>query len=47
MGYHIVMLVVAGVFALQVQKMHQGRPASAEKPEKKSPYGRPLVRGGT
>jgi hypothetical protein len=35
------------VFALQVQKMHQGRPASAEKPEKKSPYGRPLVRGGT
>jgi hypothetical protein len=47
MGYHIVMLVVAGVFALQVQKMHLGRPASAEKPEKKSPYGRPLVRGGT
>ena len=47
MGYHIVMLVVAGVFALQVQKMKQGRPASAEKPEKKSPYGRPLVRGGT
>jgi hypothetical protein len=47
MGYHIVMLVVAGVFALQVQKMHLGRPPSAEKPEKKSPYGRPLVRGGT
>jgi hypothetical protein len=46
MGYHIVMLVVAGVFALQVQKMNQGRPASAEKPEKKSPYGRPLVKGG-
>ena len=47
MGYHLVMLGVAAVFALQLQKMKQGRPASAEKPEKKSPYGRPLVRGET
>ncbi len=47
MGYHIVMLGVGVVFALQLQKMKQGRPASADKPEKKSPYGRPLVRGET
>jgi hypothetical protein len=46
MGYHIVMLVVAAVFTLELQKMRKGRPASAEKPEKKSPYGRPLVKGG-
>ncbi len=45
MGYHIVMLGVGGVFALQVQKIKEGRPAGAEKPEKKSPYGRPLVKG--
>jgi hypothetical protein len=46
MGYHIVMLGVAAVFALQVQKIKEGRPASAAAPaEKKSPYGRPLVRG--
>ncbi len=43
--YHIVMLAAAGVFAIQVQKMKEGRPASAQKPEPKSPYGRPLVRG--
>ena len=47
MGYHLVMLGVAAVFALEVQKIRKGRPASAEKPEKKSPYGRPLVKGGT
>jgi hypothetical protein len=46
MGYHIVMLVVAAVFTLELQKMRKGRPASAEKPGKKSPYGRPLVKGG-
>ncbi len=45
MGYHIVMLGVAAVFALQVQKMREGRPPSAEKPEPRSPYGRPLVPG--
>lgn len=45
MGYHLVMLGVAAVFALQVQKIKEGRPASAAPVEKKSPYGRPLVRG--
>jgi hypothetical protein len=47
MGYHLLMLGVGVVFALQLQKMSKGRPASADKPEKKSPYGRPLVKGGT
>lgn len=46
MGYHLVMLAVAAIFALQVQKINKGRPESAQKPEKKSPYGRPLVKGG-
>ena len=45
MGYHIVMLGVAGVLALQLQKIKEGRPASAAPAEKKSPYGRPLVKG--
>jgi hypothetical protein len=45
MGYHIVMLGVAAVFTLQIQKIKAGRPASAAPVEKKSPYGRPLVRG--
>jgi hypothetical protein len=46
MGYHLVMLGVAVVLALQLQKIKQGRPASAAPAEKKSPYGRPLVKGG-
>lgn len=46
MGYHLVMLGVAAVLALQVQKIKEGRPASAVPAEKKSPYGRPLVKGG-
>jgi hypothetical protein len=46
MGYHIVMLVFAAVFTLQLQKMKQGAPATADKPESRSPYGRPLVKGG-
>lgn len=45
MGYHIVMLGVAAVFAIQIQKIKEGRPASAAPVEKKSPYGRPLVKG--
>lgn len=45
MGYHIVMLGAAAVFTLQLQRMKQGRPPSAERPEARSPYGRPLVRG--
>ncbi len=46
MGYHLVMLAAGAIFALQVQKINKGRPESAEKPDKKSPYGRPLVKGG-
>jgi hypothetical protein len=45
MGYHIVMLGAAAVFTIQLQKMRQGRPASAEATQPRSPYGRPLVRG--
>ncbi len=45
MGYHIVMLGAAAVFAIQLQKMKQGAPAAAAKPEPTSPYGRPLVKG--
>lgn len=46
-GYHVAMLGVAAVFALQVQKIKEGRPAGAGPAEAKSPYGRPLVRGGS
>ena len=45
MGYHLVMLGVAAVLALQLQKIKEGRPASAAPVEKTSPYGRPLVKG--
>ncbi len=45
MGYHIVMLGVAAVLAIQIQKIKEGRPATAAPEEKRSPYGRPLVRG--
>jgi hypothetical protein len=45
MGYHIVMLGAGAVLAIQIQKIKEGRPASAVKPEPKSPYGRPLVKG--
>jgi hypothetical protein len=44
-GYSLTLLALAGVLALQIQKMKAGRPASAEPVEKKSPYGRPLVKG--
>jgi hypothetical protein len=47
MGYHIVMLVAAAVFALQLQKMNQGAPVAAEKTQPRSPYGRPLMKGGS
>jgi hypothetical protein len=46
MGYHLVMLGAAAVFGLQLQKMRQGAPAAAEKPQPRSPYGRPLMKGG-
>lgn len=45
MGYHIVMLSAGAVLGIELQKMYKGRPAKAEKPEPKSPYGRPLVKG--
>ena len=45
MGYSLGLLGFAGVLAIQIQKMKEGRPASAQPVEKKSPYGRPLVRG--
>ena len=45
-GWHLVMIPAVAIFALQVQRMYDGRPASAEKPESKSPYGRTLVKGG-
>lgn len=46
MGYHLVMLGAAALLAIQIQKIKEGRPASAAAPaERKSPYGRPLVKG--
>lgn len=46
MGYSLGLLGFAGVLAIQIQKIKEGRPASAAAPaEKKSPYGRPLVKG--
>jgi hypothetical protein len=45
MGYNLAILGGAAVFAYQLQDIGKGRPAKAEKPEKVSPYGRPLVRG--
>ena len=45
MTYSLGMLAVAAVLAIQIQKIKEGRPASAAPAEKKSPYGRPLVRG--
>ena len=45
MGYNVVMLGAAGALAISLQKIKDGRPASAAPTEKKSPYGRPLVKG--
>ena len=45
-GYHIAMLGVGAVLALEIQKIKEGRPAKATPAEPKSPYGRPLVKGG-
>lgn len=45
MGYSLGLLGFAAVLAIQIQKMKDGRPAGAQPVEKKSPYGRPLVRG--
>ena len=45
MGYSLGMLGVAIVLGIQIQKMKDGRPASAAPAELVSPYGRPLVKG--
>lgn len=45
MMYSLGMLAFGGVLALQIQKMKDGRPASAAPVEQTSPYGRPLVKG--
>ena len=45
MGYSLGLLGAAAVLAIQIQKMREGRPAAADRAEKVSPYGRPLVRG--
>ena len=45
MGYHIVMLALAPILAIQLQKIKEGRPASAQPVQQVSPYGRPLVKG--
>jgi hypothetical protein len=44
-GYSLGMLAAAGFLAIQIQRMKAGRPPSAAPVEKKSPYGRPLVKG--
>ena len=45
MGWHLAVIPAVAFFALEVQRMYDGPPKGAEKPESKSPYGRPLVRG--
>jgi hypothetical protein len=45
MGYSLGLLGFTAILAIQIQKMKEGRPPSAAPAEKKSPYGRPLVRG--
>ena len=45
MGYHLFMLGAGAVLAIQIQKIKEGRPPSAEPVEQTSPYGRPLVKG--
>lgn len=44
-GYSLTMLAIGGVLAILIQRIKDGRPASAAPVEKKSPYGRPLVKG--
>ena len=44
-GYNTGLLVAAPVFAILIQKMKDGRPASAATEEPKSPYGRTLKKG--
>ncbi len=42
-GYNVAMLAAAGVLAYQIQRIKEGRPASAAPEQPVSPYGRPLV----
>jgi hypothetical protein len=44
-GYNTGLLVAAPVFAIMVQKMKDGRPATPAAEEPKSPYGRTLRKG--
>ncbi len=44
MGYNLTVLVGAAIFAYKLQDIGSEPPTPAEKPEKMSPYGRPLVR---
>lgn len=43
--YVLGMLAVGAIVAIQIQRIKEGRPASAKPVEQKSPYGRPLVKG--
>ena len=45
MGYSLGLLGLSGFLAIQIQRIKEGRPASAAPVEKRSPYGRPLVKG--
>jgi len=45
MGYSLGLLGFAGILAIQIHRMKDGRPASAAAAERKSPYGRTLVKG--
>jgi len=45
MGYSLGLLGFAGILAIQIHRMKGGRPASAAAAERKSPYGRTLVKG--
>jgi len=44
-GYSLGLLALAGILAIQIHRMKDGRPTGATPVEKKSPYGRPLVKG--
>jgi len=45
-GYHIAALAGAAALAVQIQKIKEGRPPEAVAEAPRSPYGRPLVKGG-
>ena len=45
MTYSLGLLAVGAILAIQIQKIKDGRPATAAPVERTSPYGRPLVKG--